>query len=222
MKKRSLAKISIFTLSVFAIAASSFAQEKRVEVNPFFGYTLSDGVTVDPFTAGGQVYDSINPKSGISYGVQFGVFVTENIEVGFLWDQQESKLEAKNGTATEFTDMTNSNYHGIFTYNWGDEDAPARPFLFGGLGATTFAPADIQGQAIDSDTRFSSTWGGGVKVYPSPSFGITATARWTPNYIKSDPAGIWCSPYWFYGCYVVGDAQYANQFEMSAGVSLRF
>jgi len=44
-------------------------------------------------------------------------------------------------------------------------------------------------------------------------------ARFTPAYIKSDPAGYWCG---FYGCYVVGDAQYANQFELSGGLSLRF
>jgi hypothetical protein len=61
-----------------------------------------------------------------------------------------------------------------------------------------------------------------VKVYPGSSVGITAMARWTPDYIKSDPAGIWCSPYGFFGCYVVGDAQYANQFELSAGVGFRF
>ena len=41
-----------------------------------------------------------------------------------------------------------------------------------------------------------------------------------PTYIKSDAEGYWCDPYW--GCYVVGDAQYANQFEFSAGISLRF
>jgi OprF membrane domain len=222
MKNSRLRRIPTLTLSLLAMATSLFAQDHRVEVNPFFGYTLSDGVTVDTFVVGGVPYDSINPKSGTSYGIQFGVFVTENIEVGFLWDRQNSKLEAKDGTARDFTDMTNSNYHGIFTYNFGYEDSAVRPFAFGGLGATTFAPSDIGGQAIDSLTKFSTTWGGGVKVYPSPSFGITAMARWTPNYIKSDPAGIWCSPYWFYGCYVVGDAQYANQFEMSGGVSLRF
>lgn len=221
-ESKSARRVSILALSVLAIAASSFAQDHRVEVNPFFGYTLSDGVTVDPFIADGVVYDSINPKSGPSFGVHFGVFVTENVEVGFLWDRQQSKLEAKNGRAQEFTDMTNSNYHGIFTYNFFDEDAQARPFIFGGLGATTFSPSDIEGQSIDSASKFSTTWGGGVKVYPGSSVGFTAMARWTPNYIKSDPGGIWCSPYWFYGCYVVGDPQYANQFEMSGGVSLRF
>ena len=57
---------------------------------------------------------------------------------------------------------------------------------------------------------------------PSATMLAVAMARWTPNYIKSDPAGVWCSPYWFYGCYVVGDPQYANQFELSGGLSFRF
>lgn len=214
--------LSVVMLALFTIAGTSFAQSKRVEINPFFGYTLSDGVNVEPFVAGGQVFDSINPTSGLSYGVQFGVYVTENVEVGFLWSRQDSKLEAKGVSSTEFTDMTNSNYHGIFTYNWGDEDAAARPFLFGGVGATVFAPADIGGFSIDSASKFSTTWGGGIKAYVNPNVGFTGMVRWTPTYIKSDPGGIWCSPYWFYGCYYVGDPDYANQFELSGGLSLRF
>ncbi len=144
------------------------------------------------------------------------------VKVVFLWAREFSTLQAKNGRSEDLTDMNVDNYHAIFTYNWGDEDAVTRPFLFGGLGATSFAPEDIGGQAIDGETRFSGTWGGGVKIYPTPTVGFTAMARWTPNYIKSDPAGVWCSPYWFYGCYVVGDPQYANQFEFSGGLSFRF
>ena len=44
--------------------------------------------------------------------------------------------------------------------------------------------------------------------------------RWTPTYIKSDAEGYWCDPYW--GCYVVGDAQYATQFDINGGVTFRF
>jgi hypothetical protein len=221
-KNRFVGKVLVLAFSILAIAAAASAQEKRVEINPFFGYSFSDGVTVDPFILGGTVYDAVNVESGMSFGVHFGVFVTENAEVGFQWARQDSVLQAQNGRTEDLTDMNVDNYHAIFTYNWGDEDATARPFLFGGLGATTFAPQAIGGFDIDGETQFSGTWGGGVKVYPSPSVGFTATARWTPNYIKSDPAGVWCSPYWFYGCYVVGDAQYANQFEFSGGVSFRF
>jgi hypothetical protein len=32
--------------------------------------------------------------------------------------------------------------------------------------------------------------------------------------------GWWCDPWW--GCYVVGDAQYSNQFEIIGGISFRF
>jgi hypothetical protein len=44
--------------------------------------------------------------------------------------------------------------------------------------------------------------------------------RWVPTYIKSDAAGWWCDPFW--GCYVVGSAQYANQLDFSGGITLRF
>jgi OprF membrane domain len=208
--------------STLAVAAPSFAQKKRIEVNPFFGYTLSDGVTVDPVTLGGQVYDTVNAASGAAFGINFGVFVTEQVEVGFLWARESSTLQGKGTTTTDFTDMSVNNYMAVFTYNFGDEDAKARPFVLGGLGATTFAPSDISGNSVDSVSKFSGTFGGGVKAYVTPQVGFTAMARWTPNYIKSDPAGVWCSPYWYYGCYVVGDPQYANQFELSGGVSFRF
>jgi hypothetical protein len=207
---------------LLATGASSFAQDKRFEVNPFFGYSMSDGVTTDPFILNGVPYDAVNVASGLSYGVQFGYFATENAEVGFLWSRQESTFQTKNGSTNDVTDLGVANYHAIFTYNWFDESVQARPFLFGGVGATSYKPADIGGQEIDGETQFSSMWGGGVKVYPNESVGFTAMARWTPTYIKSDPAGIWCSPYWFYGCYVVGDSQFANQFELSGGVTFRF
>jgi hypothetical protein len=60
----------------------------------------------------------------------------------------------------------------------------------------------------------------GVKLYPSRSVGLRLEARWTPTYIKSDPTGWWCDPYW--GCYAAGKAQYANQIELSGGITLRF
>jgi hypothetical protein len=37
--------------------------------------------------------------------------------------------------------------------------------------------------------------------------------------VKSDSEGWWCDPYW--GCYVVGNAQYSNQWELAGGITLR-
>ena len=98
--------------------------------------------------------------------------------------------------------------------------------MFGGLGATNYSSVEFTsaaGAALEtgSNTQFSSTWGAGVKLFPSAgAFGIRAGVRWTPTFIKSDAEGWWCDPYW--GCYVVGDTQYSNQLEFSGGITLRF
>jgi len=69
MKKCMLQRIVPVTLLTFlTMAAPGFSQEQRVEINPFFGYTASDGVTVDPIAIDGEVYDAVNVKSGGSFG----------------------------------------------------------------------------------------------------------------------------------------------------------
>ena len=122
-------------------------------------------------------------------------------------------------------DASISTYHGYFGYNWGDSDAKARPYAFIGLGATNYGGVDFtqangQSRTIGSETQFSTVWGGGVKFFPSPSVGARFGIQWTPTYIKSDPGGVWCDPYW--GCYTVGDAQYSNLWDISGGITFRF
>jgi len=116
------------------------------------------------------------------------------------------------------------NYHGYLGYNFFEADAKFRPFLYGGLGATHFGSVDFStpflSGTIGGNTQFSTTWGAGVKYYPSPKIGLRFTTSWTPTYIKSDAAGYWCDPYW--GCYLVGDPQYSNQINLTGGISFRF
>jgi opacity protein-like surface antigen len=86
-------------------------------------------------------------------------------------------------------------------YNFMDEHSHFRPYVLGGLGATnygsvTFTDATGVKRDIGGQTKFSSTWGGGVKVYAAPNLGFRFGVRFTPAYIKSDSAGWWCDPYW--------------------------
>lgn len=220
-----LRKLVIASLLSVALASPGWAQDHKVEISPFFGYTLSEGFTVNPVVIEGNVYDKINPTSGLSYGFMFNVFVNENMQVGFLFDQQDSNLEAKGPTVkTEFADLKVQNYHAIFTYNFGYDDATVRPFLMGGIGATGYKPGTVTntGTTINNNTRFSTTWAGGVKVYPTPKIGFLAMARWTPTYMKSDPAGIWCNPWWPGGCWQLVETDYSNQFQFSGGITFRF
>jgi len=217
--------IGVILMLVLLVAPAWAQSDPRVEIQVNGGYTLSEGIPVNADTIAGALIDEINPKSGGSYGINGSVFLTEQLQVGFQFGQQFSVFELK-ATAglgkIDATDMTVNNYHGVFTYNWGFSDSMIRPFIFGGLGATQYSPDDIMGNAIDSSTRFSSTWGGGVKVYANDTIGFNFTARWVPTYINSDPGGVWCSPYWPFQCWVVGNSNYSNQLDLSGGVNIRF
>ena len=175
-------------------------------------------------TSGG-VFDRIDPKDSFKWGLGVGVLATDNAEVGFLFGQQMTTLQAGGTSTKDIGDMNVNTYHGYFGYNFGDADAKVRPYVMGGMGATNFSSVDFtrangQPGSTASETQFSTTWGAGVKVYPSPNVGARFGLQWTPTYIKSDAAGWWCDPYW--GCYLVGSAKYSNQWDLGGGITFRF
>ena len=215
-----------FMVAVAALVGSAaWAQEKRVELSGNIGYTLSDGVSGSSTTVNGEDFTRIDPKDSVNYGGRIGFNVTPNVEVGGLFSLQSTTLQLGGVVTADIGDEKIYNYHGYVAYNFGDGDAKVRPYVLGGLGATQFGGVTLRigdrSDTVGGNTKFSTTWALGVKMMPSPSFGIRLEARWTPTYIKSDAGGWWCDPYWGY-CYVVGNAQYANQFDFGGGIVLRF
>jgi opacity protein-like surface antigen len=217
---------AILTAMVVGLAAAAAqAQDPRVEISGTAAWTYSDGVTASPVTLPGVgTFDSIEPKDSFSWGVRLGFMATPNVEIGALYDQQQSKLQIGGTNPFEIGDMSVHNYHGYLAYNFGEASAKVRPYVLGGLGATQYGAVTAKVGSVERDidgtTKFSTTWGAGLKMYPGKNFGIRIEGRWTPTYIKSDAAGWWCDPYW--GCYVASDAQYSNQFELGGGITLRF
>ena len=209
-------------------ARPALAQDSRVEASVTVGWTFSDGVDTSQaiLANDGNLYDRLDPKDSFRWGLDVGVYTTENVQVGFMWNMQMSKLIAKGpAQERELGDMNINQYHGYFAYNMGDSDARVRPYFLFGLGATNFGSVDIlrigaPSVTTSSDTQFSTTWGAGVKVFAGPKVGARFGVQWTPTYIKTDSAGWWCDPYW--GCYVVGDAQYSNAWDLGGGVIFRF
>ena len=216
--------IVMAVLVVFASASQAAAQ--RVELSGLFGWTLSDGVEGDGILAGdGNIYDAVDVKDSVSWGFALGFNATDNVEVGFLFGQQLSKMVLKGTAERELGDLTVNTYHPYVAFNAGTPDAPVRPYFMIGFGATNYGGVDFTRAngtpgTTQSETQFSTTWGAGVKVYGGSNVGFRAGVQWTPTYIKSDSEGWWCDPYW--GCYVVGDAKYANQFQFNGGVVFRF
>jgi hypothetical protein len=217
---------SLVALVIAVWAMPGVAHAQRVEVSALLGWALSEGVDGDPvITADGNIYDRVDPKDSFKWGLSGGVLVTEGAEVGFLFGQQRSTLQAGGTNTRDIGDMTINTYHGYFAYNFLDSAATVRPYVMGGLGATNFSAVEytrLTGQTgtIGGETRVSSTWGGGLKLYVTPNVGARFGIQWTPTYIKSDAVGWWCDPFW--GCYVIGNPQYAHQFDFSGGVTFRF
>jgi opacity protein-like surface antigen len=218
--------LMLFTIfATIALPSRISAQQPRVEASIGAGFGGSNGISSTATPRLGQVYDTLTPVSGASIHLTVGYFITEHSEVEFLWAHQNSRLDAEgSGQKLQVSQLSLYNYMGNFVYNWGANDAKVRPYAFAGVGATQFSFGTnlLQGSSgdIPNDTRFSSDAGGGVKINLSPNLGASAGIRWTPTYITSTNAGIWCDP--FYGCWPLANAHYVNQFDTSFAVTLRF
>ncbi len=215
----------MFGAAVVLVAGVASAQGPGVEISGNAGRTYSDGVTGAAMTVPGVgTFNAIEPKDSFSWGLTAGLYVTPKLQLEFLFDRQQSQLSVAGTSTVEIGDWNVDNYHGVLVYNLGETDAPVRPFIFGGAGATRYGTLNFnvgnQVREIGGEARFSTTWGAGLKLHPGKRVGIRLSGRWTPTHIKSDAAGWWCDPYW--GCYVLSDAQYSNQFELTGGITLRF
>jgi len=220
-------KVLISALLVLAVTSAAWAQTPKVEFTGLVGWTLSDGVSGDPYKAGnGKTYDRVDPDDSMNFGFSLGFFLSPSAEVGFLWRRQATALTLSGiNSVDKLADINIDGYHGYGAYYFGDPEGKVRPYIMGGLGMThyggiSFTKASGQTADVSGNSQFSTTWGAGVKVNASPNVGLKLGMQWTPTYIKSDAEGWWCDP-WF-GCYVVGSSQYSNQFEFTGGIAFRF
>jgi hypothetical protein len=219
-----IGRVLIATGLVVAFAAPAQAQG-RFEVSFTGGYSTSEGITGDTIITPAGSFNSIDVKSGAAFGLSFGYVLESGGEVGFLWGRQMSKIGVSGTTEIEIGDMNIDHYHGYFAYNF-LPDGNVHPYLLIGFGATDYGSVDFTRSTGDPGTvagpvRFSTTWGAGVKAFASNGkVGFKGGVRWTPTYITSEAEGWWCDPWW--GCYLVGDSKYSNQFEFAGGIVFRF
>jgi hypothetical protein len=210
-----------------AHAVDRARRSREIEVSGRLGWTLSDGVSAgrNLEASDGNLYNRVDAVDSLSWGLTFGVFLTQHLEVEFIFDRQASTLQVEGTKQTDIGDLGIGNYHGVVSYHFGAKNRPFRIYAFGGAGVTsygsvTFTPASGDSRTIDGGTKLSGTMGGGVKFYGGRDVGARIEARFTPTYIKSTDDGWWCDEYW--GCYSLEQLHYAKQFEISGGVTVRF
>ncbi len=162
----SVRRLVLTALVLVGLSSPAFAQPK-VEVSGFIGWSFNDGVSFDGIPVNGSVYTKADPADAVSYGFTFGVYVTPQAEIEFLWNRQPSSLEVTGSGPMLAADMNLDNYHAAFS-----------------------------GRTVDGMAKFSWAFGGGVKAFVSENIGFKGTFRWTPTYIKTEGEGWWCDPWW--------------------------
>ena len=200
------------------------AQDKKFELYGQLGFTLSEGIDVNSEEGDELGVDRLSPKSAFSYGLGGDYFLNENFTIGFNFSQEKSVLRANVADlqGVDISNMNVNNFHGLVTYNFGEEDDKMRPFVFVGLGATNYSPDTINGYKVEGATKFSTTWGAGVKYFFKNDIGFKGGVRWTPTRINTESGGLFCSTYWPWDCWTAEHSNFSHQFEFSFGVVGRF
>ena len=223
MIRKTVVTAMLTVVTAGAAWAEDTEARPRLEISGTAGWTWAEGVTGNGVkVAGVGTFDRINPNNSWSFGLRLGFMATKHLEFGGLANLQPADVHVLGTATVKVGDMTIRNYHGYFAYNFGA--AKIRPYVLGGLGVTQYGSMTVTvanaNRSISGQTKFSTTWGAGVKLFPAKHLGIRVEGRWTPTHIKPDTVGWWCDPYW--GCYVVTNSQYSKQIEIAGGLTLRF
>ena len=218
---------SVWAAALVVLSASgAYASDPRAEASLNLGYTGSNGIQSTEINPSAAFFE-IRPKSSFFWGIDFGYFVNDRFEIGALYAIQKSGLQYT--TPKGFKDVGEGfdvqNIMGTFTFNTGDMRSRTRFYLLGGFGATRFGNVTIiddngSTSQVGGKSKFATTWGAGVKMYPSDRIGWKLGIRWTPTNL-GDTADEWiCGGG---TCLVTGtNTQYSHQVEFSGGVTIRF
>ena len=180
---------------------------QTVTVSPFIGYRF-----------GGDLYEvytgaALDIDGAATIGAVVDVFVVRGLSFSFLYTHQDAHIETVDswGRVTEFGDLSIDHWHVGGTQEFGA--GRVRPFLVGTLGLTHF------GAPGDSEVRFSTSAGGGVKLMPGRHVGVRLDGRVYAVLVDGWTSAGVCGGA---GCLVGVNVSVIWQAEFTAGLVLSF
>jgi Outer membrane protein beta-barrel domain len=218
MKTRTL---SFLGLAVLLLTSASAKAQGRFEVTPFAGYETSGSYPISVYSTNGGSIAPIN-KLRANDGLAFGTFldfnVTENAELEFMWNRNNTSFSARNAITGDYSKAYNSNidqfqFGGLYMLR--NTEHRLRPYVAASIGFTH----DGNDGGTPDRTAFAWSVGGGAKYYLSRHLGLRADARFMPTYGSTGNAN-YCDP--FYGCYSARVSNYLNRGSFVGGVIVHF
>jgi Outer membrane protein beta-barrel domain len=207
----------LFLAPTLLLIAPPAAHSQTLEITPLVGYRVGGGfattVGADP-DAGTLDYEV---GDAASFGVHLGIRVAEDGEIELLYARQNTLL----GTDALFTgaplfDLALETWQFGGNYLFSEDGSRVRPYIGAGLGITRLLPEPT---GLQDETRFSASFGAGVKVWLGRYVGLRLEARGFFTVLESDK-NVLCQTQG--ECLVRAKGSDISQGEARAGLVLRF
>jgi len=213
---RLLPLLAVLGLSVPAAAPRGAPDAIRFEITPYYGYRFG-GEFGDVDFAG---VSSLEIQDGSAYGLILSFYVHPNGQVELQYSQQRTELQGSGSfflsSGDKLFDLNVETWQVGGNFTAGAPNDPVRGFLGFSLGLTNFEP---QASGFEGDSQFAFSFYAGAKVALAKHFGLRFQGQWVATYVDSNDE-VFCDPFGF--CFVVSDADYLNQVELSAGLTFKF
>lgn len=166
-----------FFLFLFLLPAAAFAQPPgyidtgRFELTPFVGYRLEGDFEASDFAD-----VDVEVDEGAVFGLVFDIPLDQNWQIELLANRQETAFVSDEGLfdpAAELGDVTLTYFHAGILFQWGG--GQVNPFVTGSIGLAHIQP---EFDDLDADDRFSTSFGGGVKLFLADNVGLRLEGRW--------------------------------------------
>jgi len=201
-------------LALLAAVPAAYADGARVEFTPFVGYRLGGGF--DAQDADGTVTESVDLEDGSSWGIDLGLYRDGSSFYELLYSSQTVGLDSRTPELAG-VDVTTEYYQfGGTTFFAGERWLV--PYLSLTIGATRFSADGGYG----SDTKFSASLGGGLRLPFTDNVGATLGVRGYLTFVESDTDFLCVSGGEGAGCLLKSSGSTMFQAEATAGVTFRF
>ena len=187
---------------------------RGIEITPFGGSRF--GGVIDANPTGASNVSDISIRSSWDYGAMLDVDLFPHAQAEFMWNQQPTVLSQQyfSGGQTRISEASLSMYQWSFLYQFLQPGSKLQPYAVAGIGFTSYNTNGV----IDLGNEFAYNFGGGVKYFFTPHFGLRLEGRFSPSR-TTQGLGEYCG---FYGCYEATVNNYAHQGQANLGVIFRF
>ncbi len=211
--------VTVLAASVMVLAGMLAPEARadghpRFEITPFVGYRTGGGFNIED--AEGNKSGSVDVGDDASYGLDLGLYRDDNSFYEFLYSRQPASLDS-NDPLLNGIDVTVEYYQLGGTAMFPDESDRFLPYLSMTIGATR-----LSASGYDSDTKFSASLGGGLRIPFTENLIATLGLRGYLTFMESNTQFLCISDNGNGTCLLKSSGSTFFQGEAQLGLAFRF